>query len=328
MKAVQIKKFGGPEVLKTVSIEEPSPGDQEVKVKLYATGLNPNESYTITGTYGAFVPELPYIPGYDGAGVIEEIGSEVRDFKKGDRVWIAGFLADKNTGTYAEKVVIDVDHLYELPDNLSMLEAAGLGIPVFTAYRALFQRAKIEAGETILVQGGSGSVGSFAVQMAKAVGAKVIATSSTEEGRQKIIDLGADHALNHLSAKNQTDLMDLTDGNGPDVIIEMLANANLALDTEVIADEGRIVVVGSRDTIEINPRNVMGTEALITAVNVGRMTEAEKEEALIGINAFLQNKSVLPLIGKQFTLDEAKAAHKEMIEGSGQGRTVFLIDEE
>ena len=215
-----------------------------------------------------------------------------------------------------------------MPDNLSMLEGAGLGIPIFTAYRALVQRGKIQSKDTVLVHGASGSVGSFVVQIAKALGAKVIGTSSTKEGREKILELGADHAINHISEANRDELNKLTGDNGPDVIIEMLANANLEMDTQVIADAGRIVIVGSRDTIEINPRNIMGTEAVVTAVNVGKMPKTDKLSAWEDIRKLLENDLVKPLIGAQFTLDEAKEAHHEMMEGSENGRTVFLIAEE
>lgn len=329
MKAVQIKEFGGSDVLETVSLSEPKiTQPKEVKVKLYATGLNPNESYTITGTYGAFQPELPYVPGFDGAGVIEEIGTAVEKFNVGDRVWLSGFLAESNTGTYAEKVVIAENYVYPLPENLSMMAGAGLGIPVLTAYRALFQRAHLKEKETVLIHGASGAVGSLAVQMAKANGAKVIGTASTAAGRAKIIALGADYALNHLTAKNKQELLQVTDNKGPDVIIEMLANANLEIDMEVIAEKGRIVVVGNRGSIEITPRHLMGTEAIITAVNVGRMSQSAKEEAIQGIQEFLTNGSVVPLIGREFTLDEPKAAHQEMMAGASGGRTIFAIAKE
>ncbi|MDN6161446.1 MAG: NADPH:quinone reductase [Atopostipes sp.] len=328
MKAVQIKDFGGPEVLKTASVDEPKVNKNEVKVKNFATGLNPNESYTITGTYGDNPPELPYIPGFDGAGVVEELGENVEDFKLGDRVWIAGFKADRNSGTYAEKVVIDANHLHPLPDNLSMNEGASLGIPVLTAYRTLFQRANITDADTVFIHGASGAVGSFAVQMAKAIGAKVIGSSSTKEGRQEILDLGADEAMNHITEDNKDHLMKITDGKGPDVIIEMLANVNLEVDTQVIADTGRIVVVGNRGTIEIDPRNLMGTEALVTAVNVGKMPKKDKKEALLGIFEFLRKGQMEPLVGKKFTLEEATAAHKHMMEDPGNGRTLLVIDEE
>lgn len=328
MKAVRIDEFGGREVLKTVTMDEPIPNANEVKVKLYTTGLNPNESYTITGTYGAFIPELPYVPGFDGAGIIEEVGPEVKNVKIGDRVFISGFKAKRNTGTYAEKMVIDTEHVYHLPDNLSMDEGAALGIPMFTAYRALFQRADIKLGEYVLIHGATGAVGSLAIQMAKAVGAIVIGTSSTQKGRKQIIEMGADFAFDHLSEGNKQKLLRATDKNGPDVIIEMLANKNLEIDMQVIADHGRIVIVGSRDSIEITPRHLMGNEALVTAVNVGRMTTEDKEEALHGVMNFIENDAINPLIGKKFSLDEPEKAHKEMMEGSGSGRIVFRIAKE
>ncbi len=328
MKAVQINEFGGREVLKTVSIDEPTPNANEVKIKLYATGLNPNEAYTITGTYAALVPELPYIPGFDGAGVVEELGPEVENLEVGDRVFVSGFTAKHNTGTYAEKVVVDTEHVYHLPGQFSMKEGAALGIPLFTAYRALFQRAEIKISDTILIHGASGSVGSLAIQMARAIGAVVIGTSSTKKGRKQIIELGADHALDHISEENREELLELTNNQGPDVIIEMLANKNLETDMQIIAKEGRIVIVGSRDTIEVTPRHLMGNEATVTAVNVARMTSEDKEEALHAIRNFIEQDAIHPLIGKTFTLEEATQAHQSMMEDPGNGRTIFEIAKE
>lgn len=328
MKAVQIEKFGGPEVLQTVTIAEPNPNKDEVKVKLYATGLNPNESYTITGTYGAFIPELPYVPGFDGAGVVEEIGTNVTQFKVGDRVFVSGFGAKKNTGTYAEKVVVDADSVYDLPDKLSFLDGAGLGIPVFTAYQALVQKAQIKAGELVLIHGASGAVGSFAVQIAKAFGAIVIGTSSTEEGRKSIIDLGADFAMDHISLDNKEELLMITEQNAPEVIIEMLANKNLEVDSQVIANNGRIIVVGNRGTIEINPRNLMSTGATITGMTLSNRNPEMKKELTYGLTALLEVGAVKPLIGEKFTLDEPVAAHKALMKSSGSGRKIFVIREE
>lgn len=328
MKAVQINEFGGPEVLKIENVEEPKVNQGEVKVKVYATGLNPNESYTITGTYGDHPPDLPYIPGFDAAGIVEELGEGVERFKPGDRVWIAGFKAKRNSGTYAEKTVIDSDHLHPLPDQLSMEEGAGLGIPVLTAYRALFHRAKIKATDTVLIHGASGAVGSFAVQMAKNIGARVIGTSSTKEGRQQIKDLGADAVINHLTAENKDELINLTDGKGPDLIIEMLANKNLEIDSQIIAENGRIVVVGNRGKIEIDPRNLMGTEAVITAVNVGKISKEEKNKAIDDILEQLKTGDIKVLLGEEFSLAEAKKAHQHMMENSGDGRTTFIVHEE
>lgn len=328
MKAVQIHTYGGPEVLETVEIDEPIPNQNEVKIKLYATGLNPSESYTITGEYAYNKPDLPYTPGYDGAGTIEEVGLDVSKFKIGDRVYLTAFSAERNTGTYAEKIVVDANNVFALPDNIPFIEGAGLGIPAYTAYKALFLKARVRAGETVLIHGASGAVGSLIVQMAKAIGAIVIGTSSTEEGRQLISDLGADYALNHISEENKEDLSKLTNEKGPDVIVEMLANANLETDSEVVAKYGRIVVVGSRGTIDFTPRNLMTNEASITGMTFTYPTSDEMQEMEHGINAFLKTGVLKPVIGKTFTLDEPQKAHKALMESSGDGRTVFLIDRE
>lgn len=325
MQAVVINEFGGPEVLETKSIKEGKPGENEVKIKLAAAGLNPNESYTIAGTYGPVKPTLPYIPGYDGAGVIEDVGAGVEFLDQGDRVFFYGYLADKNTGTYAEKVIASADRVFPLPDNLSLEEGAALGIPVFTAYRVLFHRAKIKAGDTVFIHGASGAVGNFSLQMAKAAGAKVIGTASSEEGRQEILEAGADHAMDHLTDENQEDLMELTDGKGPDVIIEMLANKNLDRDTKVINKFGRIVVVGNRGTLEFNPSNLMKNEANITSVNVGYMTDEDFDAAMIAILDFLDKEQIQPLIGKKFTLDQVKEAHRHLMGGPVNGRTLLIM---
>ena len=325
MKAVQIEEFGGPEVLKIADVEEPSPNKNEVKIKLYATGINPNEAYTITGEYAYNVPDLPYVPGYDGAGEVEEVGANVENVNIGDRVYLSAFGAERNTGTYAEKVVVDATSIYPLPDGVSYKEGAGLGIPAFTAYRALFQKAKIKAGETVLIHGGSGAVGSLALQMAKAIGAIVIGTSSTEAGRESILNMGADYAIPHVTDGNKEKLLKITQEIGPDVIIEFLASANLETDTKIIADNGRIINVGSRDAIEITPRNLMTNEAMITGMTIINPGEEAMNEMRHGIFAFLNMGVLKPVIGQEFSLEEATEAHKSLMETSGSGRTIFEI---
>lgn len=328
MKAIQINEFGGPEVLKTVDIDEPFPNKDEVKVKIFVTGLNPSEAYTITGTYNYNIPSLPYVPGYDATGIIEEVGSNVNHFKKGDRVFISAFSAKRNTGTYAEKVVTDAKNVFKLPDNVSFREGAGLGIPVFTAYKAIFLKANVRAGETVLVHGASGSVGNLAVQMAKTIGATVIGTSSTEEGRQTVLDLGADYVMNHITEDNKEELLKITGEEGPDVIIEMLANANLDIDMQVIGKHGRIIIIGSRGTIEVNPRNLMTSEAIVTGMTFRYPTQTEMREMQYGVNALLEIGAIQPLIGNAFTLDEPIEAYKSLMESTGNGRTIFVVREE
>lgn len=328
MKAIQINEFGGPEVLKVVDIDEPSPNKDEVKVKLYSIGLNPSDSYTISGNYAYNVPDLPYIPGKDGAGVIEEVGAGVENVKVGDRVYLSGFSAKRNTGTYAEKVVIDAKSVYPLPDIASFSDGAALGIPAFTAYRALMQKAKVRAGETVLIHGASGAVGSIAVQIAKSVGTIVIGTSSTDKGRKSILELGADYAIPHVTDENKDNIMELTDQKGPNVIIEFLADVNLETDSKIIADYGRIIIVGSRGTIEFTPRNLMTNDATITGMALTYPESEDVVEMHHGMTALVQSGFLKPVIGRTFSLDEVKEAHEHLMGSSGDGRTILQIKEE
>lgn len=313
MKAIQLSKFGEPEVLAYTDISEPVPSADEICVRLYSAGINPSEIYIRTGTYSLYTPDLPYTPGFDGAGVIDAVGENVQRLKKGDRVFIAALMAKKNTGTYAEKVVCDADVAHLLPDSFSFQEGAALGIPALTAYRALFHRSKIKAGETVLVHGASGGVGLLTVQMAAGIGATVIGTASTEEGKALVKSSGASFVLNHLEKESLDDVFSLTNGNGPDVIIEFLANANLEVDMKVIAPFGRIVVVGSRGTIEINPRIAMMKDSEMLGMTLWNTPEKEYNESLHGVTAFLQTGVLQPQIGKEFPLQNVKQAHQDIM---------------
>lgn len=326
MKAIVMKEFGGPEVLKYVDVPDPVPEANEVLIKLAFCGVNPNETYVRTGTYNFYKPELPYTPGYDGAGVIEKVGAGVTHVKVGDRVFVAALLAKRNTGTYAQKVVCDADSVHKLPDFISFEEGASFGIPAMAAYRALSHRAHIKAGEIVMIHGAEGGVGSLAVQMAKAVGAIVIGTGTTPEGLDIVRSFGADYAIYHLKADNQDELMELTKGKGPDVIIEFLANVNLQTDLKVIAKYGRIVVVGNRGTIEINPRLAMANESTILGMALWNAPANEYRESLFALRAFMQSGAVRAKVGKQLLLKDAAQAHNEIINGLAKGKMILKIE--
>jgi NADPH2:quinone reductase len=325
MKAIVMREFGGPEVLHMEEVPEPSPSAGEVKVRLHACGVNPNETYVRTGTYNFYKPELPYTPGYDGAGIVEDVGEGVTHVKTGDRVFIAALLAGHSTGTYAEKIVCDADCVHHLPDDLSFEEGASFGIPALAAYRALFQRGGIRAGETVLIHGADGGVGSLAVQMAKAAGTRVIGASNTPEGKQLIRSLGADETIDYLTEENKGRLLELTDGSGPDVIIEFLANKNLQTDLGVIAEYGRIVVVGSRGTIEINPRSAMAREADIRGMALWNTREDEYVESLEALEKMMKDGSIHARVGKVLALAEAPLAHDLIISRHIPGKMVLKI---
>lgn len=326
MKTIQISKFGEPEVLKCVEVDEPIPAINEVRVRLFAAGVNPNETYIRTGTYSFYIPELPYTPGFDGAGVIDAIGDGVEHLKIGDRVFVAALLAKRNTGTYAQKVVCDVDAVHRLPKSISYQEGASLGIPALTAYRALFQRAKIKAGETVLIHGASGGVGSLAVQMAKGIGATVIGTASTEEGKSLVKASGATHVLDHITEDSISKITSITKDKGPDVIIEFLANVNLENDLKMIAPYGRIVVVGNRGSIEINPRLSMIKECDVLGMALWNAKPDEYNESLYAIEAFLESGILHPEVGYELPLEDAAKAHEQILSKKAHGKMILSID--
>ncbi|WP_312107928.1 NADPH:quinone reductase [Brevibacillus reuszeri] len=326
MKAIQIVEFGGPEVLQCAEVAEPTPAPNEVRVRLFAAGVNPNETYIRTGTYSFYIPELPYTPGFDGAGVVDAIGEGVTHLHVGDRVFVAALLAKRNTGTYAQKVVCDATAVHRLPESISFEKGASLGIPALTAYRALFHRAKMKPGETVLIHGASGGVGLLAVQMAKGLGATVIGTASTEEGKSLVKALGATHVLDHITEASIDKIMSLTHERGPDVIIEFLANVNLETDLKIIAPYGRIVVVGNRGSIEINPRLAMMKEADILGLALWNVLPAEYEESLQAVEAFLQSGLLHPEIGEVLPLEDANKAHEQIIENKARGKIILSVE--
>lgn len=325
MKAIQIKEFGGPEVLKLVEIAEPTPGSQEVRVTVHAAGVNPNEAYARTGTYGAYIPELPYTPGFDGAGVIDVVGEGVTHVKPGDRVYIGGFMAKRNTGTYAEKVVVDAASVHPLTEELTFEQGASLGIPGLAAYQAIVLRAQVKAGDTVLIHGGSGAVGLVAIQIAKALGATVIATASTQEGRKLIRALGGDVALPHVVSGQYDELMAATNDQGPDVIIEMLANQNLETDMEIARNGARIVILGSRGTIQIDPRHTMTKGLTILGMSAINLDAAQTAEAYGELTKLVDEGEILPLVGDVMALEKAAEAHEQILTKKGNGKLVLKL---
>src|SRR5215475_13195057 len=230
VKAIRVKEFGGPEVLRLEEVPMLRPGPGQVLVGMHAIGINPVETYVRAGTY-ARLPELPYTPGNDGAGVIEQVGADVSEFKAGDRVYTAGSL----TGTYAELALCRKEQVHPLPANVSFEQAAAMGTPYATAYRGLLQRAAAEPGESVLVHGASGGVGTAAVQLARAHGLRVFGTAGSEEGFKLLREQGAHEVFDHRAPDHFEKIIKATEGHGVDVIVEMLANVNLGRDLTILA---------------------------------------------------------------------------------------------
>jgi NADPH2:quinone reductase len=317
MKAIRVHQPGGPEVLKLEDVPDPTPGASQVLIRVHAVGVNPVETYIRAGNYGWKV--WPYTPGADAAGVIEAVGEGVKKVKPGDRVYTAGTVS----GAYAEKSVAPEARVFKLPEAISFQQGAALGVPYGTAHRALFHRARPVAGETVLIHGASGGVGTAATQLARAFGLIVIGTGGTDQGRQLVRENGAHHVLDHSSPDYLEQLKQLTDGRGVDIILEMLANVNLAKDLTVLAKNGRVIVVGNRGAIEINPRETMGRDADIRGMTLMNATDEDLRGMHAAIVAGLENGTLRPIIGKEMPLADAAKAHVSVLEPGAYGKIVL-----
>jgi NADPH:quinone reductase len=319
MKAIRVGEFGGPEVLKIADLPDLKPDAGQVLVRVKAAGVNPVDAYIRSGLYPR-KPNLPYTPGTDAGGIIEAVGPNVKRFKPGDRVYTIG----SGTGVSAELALSDESRVYPLPSKLSFAQGAALGVPYGTAYRALFQRGGGRPHETLLVHGATGGVGIACVQFAKAAGLKVIGTGGTEKGRTLVSENGAHHVVDHRAADYEKQIMAITDGRGVDLIMEMLANVNLAKDLTILATHGRVVVIGNRGTIEINPRDAMSREADIRGMTLFGATESDLAEIHAAISAGLENGSLRPVVGREFPLAEASRAHQAVMETGAFGKIVLV----
>jgi NADPH2:quinone reductase len=318
MKAIVVREFGAPEVLKLEELPDPVAGPGQVVIRVKAAGVNPVDTYIRSGIY-ARKPPLPHFPGMDVAGVVESVGRDVTRVQAGDRVY--AFLV---TGGYAERLVCDETRVRRLPDNASFEQGAALGVPYATAWMALLSRAKARPGETLLVHGASGGVGVAAVQIARAHGLHVVGTAGTEEGLQAIREEGAHLALNHHTPGYLDGLSQASGGGAPHVVIEMLANVNLDHDLDVIAPRGRIVIIGNRGRGEIDARKAMGKDVTIGGFMLFNATPDELNEAHAGIVAGLENGTLKPRIGRRIPLADAPLAHEAVMSPGAMGKIVLI----
>ena len=319
MKAIRVKEFGGPEVLRLEDAPELKPGPSEVVVRIRAAGINPVETYIRAGVYPR-KPSLPYTPGTDGAGTVEATGRDAKRFAPGARVYVAGSLS----GTYAEQALCDESSVFPLPQHVSFAQGAALGVPYGTAYRALFHRAAARPGETVLIHGASGGVGIAAVQLARAAGLRVIGTAGSDKGRALVKAEGAHETLDHKAADHFDRTLSLTGGRGYDVIIEMLANVNLARDLTILAHGGRVVVVGNRGNIEINAREIMMRDAAILGMSLWNVSGADLYSIHSALAAGLENKTLRPVVAEEIPLAEASRAHVTIMDNSASGKIVLV----
>ena len=319
MKAIRVHEFGGPEKLVLEDVPDLRPGAGELLVRIHAAGVNPVDTYIRSGTH-SIKPTLPFTPGIDGAGTVLSTGEGVRGFRAGDRV----YLSQSISGTYAEQALARESQVHPLATTVTFQQGAAVGVPYGTAYRALFQRAHAEPGETVLIHGASGGVGIAVTQLARAHGMTVIGTAGSDKGRSLVRENGAHHALDHTQADVGEQVMKLTEGRGVNMIVEMLANKNLSKDLSLLSRGGRVVVVGNRGTIEINPRDAMTRDASIIGMMVFNASEQEKAGTHAALGAALENGTARPVIGHEFPLAEARHAHEAVMQPGRYGKIVLI----
>jgi NADPH2:quinone reductase len=318
MKAIVVREFGSPDVMKLETVPEPVPGPGQVTIRVHAVGVNPVDTYIRAGAY-ARKPNLPYTPGTDIGGIVHAVGANVTRVRVGDRVYAYAAI-----GGYAEVALCEDWQAQPLPQGSSFQQGAAIGVPYATAWRALLMRAQARPGETVLVHGASGGVGTAAVQIARAWGMRVIGTAGSEGGLTLVRNQGAHHVLNHRDADYLQQLPSLTGGRGVDVVLEMLANVNLDRDLDLLALHGRVVVVGNRGRIDIDPRKSMARDAAILGMTLFNATREDLEEIHAGIGAGLDNGSLTPVIGKEFPLADAAKSHVAVMESGALGKIVLL----
>src|ERR1700693_53525 len=319
MRAIRVSQFGGPEVLKLEEIPTPAPAAGQVLVHVRAAGVNPYDTYMRAGTY-AVKPPLPYTPGSDAAGVVESVGPGVTKVKAGDRLYSARTIS----GAYAEYALAQENQVQPLPESIEFAQGAGIWVPYGTAYHALFHSAQARAGETLLVHGASGGVGTAALQFARTIGLTIFGTAGTDPGIELIKREGVTQAFNHTQAGYEEEILKATGGKGVDIILEMLANVNLPKDLKLLATNGRVIVIGNRGETTINARDLMGKRGSIRAFTLWAITEQETKEIYAGINAGLSNGTLTPVVAKEIPLAETASAHKQILEPGSVGKIVLI----
>lgn len=326
-RALVCREHGLPDKLDLTSDwSVPELGENDVLVRVKAAGLNFPDVLIIQGKY-QFQPDLPFVPGGECAGVVEAVGSAVTRWQVGDEVIQMGMW-----GGFAEQLVVNENALLPKPKRLAMIEAAGIGITYFTSYHALVQRANIQPGETLLVLGAAGGVGSTAVELGKALGARVIAAASTDEKLDFCRELGADEVINYSTESLKDRIKELTDGRGVDVVYDPVGGDFSEQAIRGMAWNGRFLVVGFASgpipKIPLNLTLLKGCS--IVGVFWGRFSTEEPETHQANIDtlwSWFEEGRIKPVVTDVFPIEDFQSGYAAMMERRARGKVVFTFDE-
>jgi NADPH2:quinone reductase len=331
MKAVEISAFGKPDVLRLGERPAPVPGAGELLIRVAASGINRPDVLQRTGNYPV-PPGASDIPGLEVAGEIvegDDAAMAAAGLKKGDRVCalVAG-------GGYAQLCVAPVGQCLPVPKGMSDVEAASLPETFFTVWSNVFDRARLQAGETLLIQGGSSGIGVTAIQMAKALGAKVIVTAGSDDKCDACLKLGADHAINYKTQDFVAEAKQLTGGAGVNVILDMVAGAYVAREVECLAEDGRLVIIAVQGGVksEFNAGMVLRKRLLITGSTLRPRPVAFKAAIASALKAnvwpLLESGAIKPVIHSTFAAADAAKAHELMESNQHIGKIVLTWEME
>lgn len=308
MKAIVVHSFGGPEVLQYEDAARPEPKEDEILIRVMSAGVNPVDAAICAGRMSRLLGDrLPLIPGMDVAGVIEKTGAKITKFKKGDSVY--AYLSFKEQGGYAQFAVAREDEIALKPKTITFNDAAAVPLAATTAWQALIDTAKIEKGQTVLIHGGSGGVGHFAIQIAKARGAKVIATASTQN-QDLLKELGVDQAIDYTTTKFEEVVKNV------DVVLDAVRGDTLARSYGVVKKGGIIVsITGQPDQAELDQHGIRGS-SLMARPDAKVLEELAK---------LIDAKKVKPVVSQVLPLAEAAKAHEQIATHHTRGKIVLKV---
>ena len=322
MKAIICKELGPPESLVLEDIETKEVGEKEVKVKIHACSVNFPDTLIIQGLYQV-KPDLPFTPGTDIAGEIIEVGSAIKHYNIGDRVFGAII-----TGGFAEEVVVPAKAVFPIPPGMDYMIGSSFMMAYGTSYHALKQRADLKAGETLVVLGASGGVGLAAVELAKIMGARVIACASSQEKLDLCKEYGADETINYTTEDLKARIKELTEGKGADVVYDAVGGPNAELALRALGWQGRFLVVGFVGGIPKIPLNLPLLKGCqIVGVFWGSHVMREPkihQQNMMELLGLYQSGKLNPHVSKTYKLEEVPEALKDMMNRKVKGKVVIV----